>query len=117
MWKLPSPTWPAIGAVSPVAAMSRFVASTHSASREIGTQTSVDMFLIVGPGRSATEPQYTSCALPEARALVGPGRPVERAAAEIGGDLAEPLGLLAHARVRAWNSTRSSGVSGRASFE
>ena len=40
-WKLPSPTWPTMVATRPVATMSRWVSSTHSARREIGTQVSV----------------------------------------------------------------------------
>ena len=50
-WKLPSPTWPTIGPKMPWASMSFCVSTTHSASREIGTQTS----LASGsePGRSA----------------------------------------------------------------
>ena len=43
IWKLPSPTWPTIGAMKPAFARRRAgVALTHSASREIGTQTSDD---------------------------------------------------------------------------
>jgi hypothetical protein len=34
-WKFPSPTWPTIGATSPVRAISSSVSRTHSASREI----------------------------------------------------------------------------------
>ena len=49
-WKLPSPTWPTIGAISLLSAISRWVSVTHSASREIGTQTSVGIML--EPGRS-----------------------------------------------------------------
>ena len=40
-WKLPSPACPAIGAMRPDASMSFCVSTTHSASREIGTHTSV----------------------------------------------------------------------------
>ena len=40
-WKLPSPTWPTIGATTLLSAISAWVAVTHSASRDIGTQTSV----------------------------------------------------------------------------
>ena len=54
-WKLPSPTWPTIGAVMPCSAMSASVATMHSASREIGTQTSVDS--PVAPGLSAIDAQ------------------------------------------------------------
>ena len=52
---LPSPTWPTIGAIRPEASMSRLVSSTHSASREIGTQTSVATEST--PGRSALAAQ------------------------------------------------------------
>ena len=41
VWKLPSPAWPAMGAMSPSDLMSSCVSTTHSASREIGTQISV----------------------------------------------------------------------------
>ena len=41
MWKLPSPTCPTIGVRRPFAAASARLSSMHSASREIGTQTSV----------------------------------------------------------------------------
>src|SRR3569623_963087 len=40
-WKLPSPTWPQIVAGTAHVARSRFVSEMHSASRPIGTQTSV----------------------------------------------------------------------------
>src|SRR5688572_6553329 len=41
VWKFPSPTWPRIIAVRPVASMSLRVSTMHSARREIGTHTSV----------------------------------------------------------------------------
>ena len=110
-WKLPSPTWPTIGATRRLAAMSRWVSVTHSASREIGTQTSVATAL--APGRSARAgPIGVVARLPEPGAILGPRRPVERAAAE----------LLRRSRRSArdcsatpasvpWNSTNSIGVS------
>ena len=52
-WKLPSPTWPTMGATSPVSSTSRRVSTRHSASREIGTQTSVDQARQPGPQRHA----------------------------------------------------------------
>ena len=51
-WKLPSPAWPTIGAISPLAKISASVSATHSANREIGTHTSVDIPL--APGRSVS---------------------------------------------------------------
>ena len=54
-WKLPSPTWPTIGAIRPISAMSASVSAMHSASREIGTQTSVDSPR--EPGRSVSDAQ------------------------------------------------------------
>jgi hypothetical protein len=41
MWKLPSPTWPSSGAVSPRAAHRACAATMHSVRREGGTHTSV----------------------------------------------------------------------------
>ena len=54
-WKLPSPTWPTIGPTSRSRSMSAAVSPTHSASREIGTQTSVATTL--APGRSPMQAQ------------------------------------------------------------
>ena len=51
-WKLPSPTWPTIGHTSPVDSMSARVSITQSASREIGTQASVEK--PNAPGTSAS---------------------------------------------------------------
>ena len=99
-WKLPSPTWPTIGAMRRHAAMSSCVATTHSARREIGTQTSLAIAL--APGRSAQRgPVGVVARLPQARAVLGPGRPLERAAAAFGGDGAEALGLLGDAGLAA----------------
>ena len=55
VWKLPSPTWPTIVDTSRVSRRSRWVSVTHSASREIGTQTSV----VTGsaPGRRPRDAQ------------------------------------------------------------
>ena len=68
-WKLPSPTWPTIGATRPVAAISAAVSVTHSASREIGTQTSVATTLAPGP-QHLRRPVGVVPGLPEARALL-----------------------------------------------
>ena len=51
MWKLPSPTWPTMGAIRPAAAASSRAARIASARREIGTQTSVALASV--PGRRA----------------------------------------------------------------
>ena len=58
-WKLPSPACPTIGATSRLRSMSRLVSVTHSASREIGTQTSVTM--ACAPGRNDLFAQKTWC--------------------------------------------------------
>src|SRR5262245_31194929 len=50
-WKFPSPTWPTMGAMIRLCSMSRCVSVPHSASRDIGTQTSVAT--MAAPGRSA----------------------------------------------------------------
>ena len=50
-WKLPSPTWPTIGDSRLRRFRSSSVSVTQSASREIGTQTSVAT--TPAPGRSA----------------------------------------------------------------
>src|SRR5215212_11309060 len=61
----------------------------------------------VGRGRLRTRPQGEDrpvdvvAGLPQAIAVLGLCRPLERAAAEIGGDLAKALGLLLHPGVRA----------------
>src|SRR3954453_15491323 len=52
-WKLPSPTWPTIGDNRLRRLRSSSVSPTHSASREIGTQTSVATTPMLSPGRSA----------------------------------------------------------------
>src|SRR3954449_6872549 len=52
-WKLPSPTWPTIGDNRLSRLRSSSVSPTHSASREIGTQTSVATTPMLSPGRSA----------------------------------------------------------------
>src|SRR6186713_1246206 len=52
-WKLPSPTWPTIGDNRLSRLRSSSVSATHSASREIGTQTSVATTPMLSPGRSA----------------------------------------------------------------
>ena len=116
-WKLPSPTWPTIGATSLLSAMSRWVSVTHSASREIGTQTSVG--IILAPGRSVKLDSAASWRACQSRVRSSGLRgPFERPAAELRGDLAEPL---ATARRRSpsvpWNSRNSIGVSGSASLE
>ena len=49
-WKLPSPTWPTIGASRPDLATSTLVSRMQSPSREIGTHTSVAQ--PTAPGRS-----------------------------------------------------------------
>ena len=99
-WKLPSPTWPTIGAISLLSAMSRWVSVTHSASREIGTQTSVA--IILAPGRSVKVDSAASWRASHSRVRSsGLRRPLERAAAELAGDLAEALGLLGDARLGA----------------
>ena len=99
-WKLPSPTWPTIGAISLLSAMSRWVSVTHSASRDSGTQTSVGIML--APGRSV---KVENAALWRAsQSLVrssGRDGPFERPAAEFLGDLAEALGLLGDAALGA----------------
>ncbi len=41
MWKLPSPTWPTMAPITDAFSRSLAVSEMHSASREIGTQTSV----------------------------------------------------------------------------
>ena len=80
--------------------MSRWVSVTHSASRDIGTQTSVGIMLGAGPQREGRERRVVA-RLPEPGALLRPRGPFERPAAEFLGDLAEPLGLLGHARLGA----------------
>ena len=70
-WKLPSPTWPTIGAISFSRSRSAFVSMTQSASREIGTQTSVAKTPDAGPQR--TRPRNRRRAAP-ARASAGPPR-------------------------------------------
>ena len=100
-WKLPSPTWPTIGAISPCSAMSASVSMMHSASREIGTQTSVDRPLAPGLQRQR-RPVGVVPRLPQLRRA--PRRSVvhmERPAAILRGDLAERLGLLGDARLAA----------------
>ena len=54
-WKLPSPAWPTIGAIRPISAMSASVSMMHSARREIGTQTSVE--IPFAPGLRVIEAQ------------------------------------------------------------
>ena len=90
--------------------MSRCVSSTQSARREIGTQTSVANAR--APGRSANRPIGVVARLPQPAALLGLGRPDERAAAMIGGDLAEAARLFGDALGVPWNSTNSIGYSG-----
>ncbi len=98
-WKLPSPTWPTIGAMMRVSAISACVAVTQSASREIGTQTSVAT--IAAPGRSL---KFANAALWRAsHNLVrssGLRRPDERAAAQFLGDFAKPFRLFGNRRRR-----------------
>ena len=59
MWKFPSPTWPTIGERSWYRSTRALEASTHSANRLIGTQTSVGKPL--APGRRASAAQYAWC--------------------------------------------------------
>ena len=101
----------------PARAMSRWVAVTHSASREIGTQTSVANACGARPQRPA-RPIGVVARLPQPRAVLRLGRPLERAAAELGGDLAETLATARRRRpALPWNSTNSIGTSGRVSLE
>ena len=99
-WKLPSPTWPTMGAISPISAMSASVSAMHSASREIGTQTSVERPR--APGRKRQRrPVGVVARLPELRAFLRHAGPQERPAAVFGGDLAEAFRLLGDACVAA----------------
>ena len=76
--------------------MSRWVSVTHSASREIGTQTSVAIML--APGRSVKFDNAASWRACQSRVRSSGLRgPFERPAAELRGDLAEALGLLGDA--------------------
>ena len=115
-WKLPSPTWPTIGAIRP---SSRDVAlglgdalgEPRDRHADIGRDRPAQ------PGRSASAAQIGVVArLPELGAVLRLGRPVERAAAELGGDLAEPLRLLRHPRLacRGTRRTASASPAGRA---
>ena len=101
----------------PLLSMSRLVSVTHSASREIGTQTSVDDDL-ARPGAGASGPEDIVARLPEPRALLRPRSPIRngpppnsRAISPKRSDCsATPASVP-------WNSRNSVGVSGRPSLE
>src|ERR1700680_3517223 len=82
-WKLPSPTWPASAEGTVDCARSRLVSAMHSASREIGTQTSVGQPL---------EPR-----LPQFPPRLRRRRPAEIVAAMLGRDRLDEVGLLGDA--------------------
>ena len=91
--------------------------STHSASREIGTQTSVDNDLRAGP-QAAQRPDRRRAAPATSRVRSsGLRRPFERAAAELARDLAEALRLLGDACLacRGIRGTASASRAARAS--
>ena len=112
-WKLPSPTWPTIGATSPVESMSARVSRMQSASREIGTQASVANPCL--PGRQRQRRVVRRVArLPQPRAVLGLRRPLERAAAVLRGDRLHRLGLLAQRPPSLpWNSKNSVGFAAK----
>ena len=84
-----------------LSAMSRCVSVTHSASREIGTQTSVGTMAGARPQRKIG--QSPRGGAPPISRVRSSGRvvQVEGAAAEFGGDLAETLRLLGNRRLGA----------------
>ena len=98
-WKLPSPTWPTMGASKPVLSISACVSPTQAARAEIGTQTSV--VTTSAPGRSPVPPNRRHgaparawCALPGAPPSGSPPPSLSR-------DFGEGFDLLARARRRA----------------
>ena len=97
---MPSPTWPTSGASRLAAAISRLAAVMHSASREIGTQTSLDDALGARPQRQRGVERVVA-RLPEPVAILGPGRPLEIGAAMLARDRLDGLRLLGDAGLRA----------------
>ena len=109
---MPSPTWPTIGAIE-AGVVDVLLASRamHSASREIGTHTSVVEALRAGPQRAARRSRRRGAPARAARVLGLVVGPLEAAAAVLGGDRLHRLGLLRDAgRASPWNSKNSVGA-------
>ena len=99
-WKLPSPAWPTIGAISPISAMSASVCGDafgkpRDRHADVGRQP-----LGARPQRQR-RPIGVVPGLPQLRPLLGDAGPQERPAAIFCGDLAEGFGLLGNAGVAA----------------
>ena len=109
-WKLPSPAWPTSGAIERGCLPGRACVSTmHSASREIGTQTSVDPRLAAGPQRQRGVVGVVP-RLPQPGAILGRRRPLEVGAAVLGGNLLHRRRAARRRRPRWCRGTRRSSV-------
>ena len=108
---MPSPTWPKSAIGIERFSMSSLVSAMHSASREIGTQTSVATPRV--PGRSCRHGEVGIVPrLPQPRAVLLARRPLEIASPPCSlGDRLHGLGLLLDARRGAVEFDNSVGAS------